>query len=84
MAVKERAGLVMMINGQNGSGRRRKPRLIPRAIVVRTQRYKAHDEENKSRGRLRPHSRNQLSRTKLPIVTRFQKYLPVVTQGDQL
>jgi len=60
MAIKERVGLVMSDKmDKTVVAVETAPHPKYGKIMVRTQRYKAHDEENKCHGRSRPHSRNQ-------------------------
>lgn len=74
MAVKERVGLVVsdkMDKTVVVAVENRSPHPKYGKIVVRTQRYKAHDEENKYRvgDRVRIQETRPLSRTKRWVVT---------------
>lgn len=74
MAVKERVGLVVsdkMDKTVVVAVENRSPHPKYEKIVVRTQRYKAHDEENKCRvgDRVRIRESRPLSRTKRWVVT---------------
>jgi small subunit ribosomal protein S17 len=86
MAVKERVGLVVsdkMNKTVVVAVENRSPHPKYGKIVVRTKRYKAHDEENKCKtgDRVRIQETRPLSRTKRWIVAEILSGQPTATQS---
>lgn len=87
MAVKERVGLVVsdkMDKTVVVAIENRSPHPKYRKIVVRTKRYKAHDEENKCRvgDRVRIQETRPLSRTKRWVVVDILSHTTLVEPSE--